>query len=240
MKLKWLLVGSCAIFFIFLIYLTTLDKKVYYVALGDFLAKGIGDNQYSEEIQQNLEKKGKLEKYVEEFMRDDMRTTDYIKMIEENETRQVEGKTQTLKNALIKADLLTLSIGNNDLLYGLGMYNNEDIYTKKELEEKVDGVMKDIEKLFELLREYCKEDIIITGFYQPQNLSEQKRKLYLNANRRLERLAKKYKITYVEVDKILDKEGNLDASSMLPTKRGYLELSQKMKDIALNLLLEEK
>ena len=130
MKLKGLLVGSCAIFFIFLIYLTTLDKKVYYVALGDFLAKGIGDNQYSEEIQQNLEKKGKLEKYVEEFMRDDMRTTDYIKMIEENETRQVEGKTQTLKNALIKADLLTLSIGNNDLLYGLGMYNSEDIYTK--------------------------------------------------------------------------------------------------------------
>ena len=54
------------------------------------------------------------------------------------------------------------------------------------------------------------------------------------------RLAKKYKITYVEVDKILDKEGNLDASSMLPTKRGYLELSQKMKDVALNLLLEEK
>ena len=209
MKLKGLLVGSCAIFFIFLIYLTTLDKKVYYVALGDFLAKGIGDNQYSEEIQQNLEKKGKLEKYVAEFMRDDMRTTDYIKMIEENETRQVEGKTQTLKNALIKADLLTLSIGNNDLLYGLGMYNNEDIYTKKELEEKVDGVMKDIEKLFELLREYCKEDIIITGFYQPQNLSEQKRKLYLNANRRLERLTKK-------------------------------ELSQKMKDVALNLLLEEK
>ena len=240
MKLKGLLVGSCAIFFIFLIYLTTLDKKVYYVALGDFLAKGIGDNQYSEEIQQNLEKKGKLEKYVEEFMRDDMRTTDYIKMIEENETRQVEGKTQTLKNALIKADLLTLSIGNNDLLYGLGMYNNEDIYTKKELEEKVDGVMKDIEKLFELLREYCKEDIIITGFYHPQNLSEQKRKLYLNANRRLERLTKKYKITYVEVDKILDKEGNLDASSMLPTKHGYLELSQKMKDVALNLLLEEK
>ena len=240
MKLKGLLVGSCAIFFIFLIYLTTLDKKVYYVALGDFLAKGIGDNQYSEEIQQNLEKKGKLEKYVEEFMRDDMRTTDYIKMIEENETRQVEGKTQTLKNALIKADLLTLSIGNNDLLYGLGMYNNEDIYTKKELEEKVDGVMRDIEKLFELLREYCKEDIIITGFYQPQNLSEQKRKLYLNANRRLERLTKKYKIAYVEVDKILDKEGNLDAFSMLPTKRGYLELSQKMKDVALNLLLEEK
>ena len=107
MKLKGLLVGSCAIFFIFLIYLTTLDKKVYYVALGDFLAKGIGDNQYSEEIQQNLEKKGKLEKYVEEFMRDDMRTTDYIKMIEENETRQVEGKTQTLKHALMKADLLT-------------------------------------------------------------------------------------------------------------------------------------
>ena len=62
----------------------------------------------------------------------------------------------------------------------------------------------------------------------------------MNANRRLERLAKKYKITYVEVDKILDKEGNLDVSSMLPTKRGYLELSQKMKDVALNLLLEEK
>lgn len=240
MKLKGLLVGSCAIFLVFLIYLTTLDKKVYYVALGDFLANGIGDNKYSKEIKQNLEKKGKLEKYVEEFMRDDMRTTDYIKMIEENEIRQVDGKSQTLKNALIKADLLTLSIGNNDLLYGLGIYSNENIYTKKELEEKVDEVMNDIDKLFEVLREYCKEDIVITGFYQPQNCSEQKRSLYENANHRLERLAKKYKITYVEVDKILEKEGNFDTSSMLPTKSGYLEISQKMSDVALNLLLDEK
>lgn len=240
MKLKGLLVGSCAIFFVFLIYLTTLDKKVYYVALGDFLASGIGNNQYPEEIKQELEKKGKLEKYIVEFMQDDMRTTDYIKMIEENEERQVDNKKQTLKNALIKADLLTLSIGNNDLLYGLGIYNNENVYTKKELEAKVDEVLSDIDRLFQLLREYCKEDIMITAFYQPQNLLVPQRDLYASANRRLERLAKKYEITYVDVNKILNKNGNREESSIFPTKQGYLEMSQQLKEISLNLLLEEK
>ena len=40
MKLKTILIGSIILLTTFLIYLTTLDKLVYFVALGDSLAKG--------------------------------------------------------------------------------------------------------------------------------------------------------------------------------------------------------
>ena len=45
-----------------------------------------------------------------------------IYIIEDNV--EIDGNNQTIKNALIKSDLITLSIGNNDLISRLSLYKN--------------------------------------------------------------------------------------------------------------------
>ena len=72
MKLKSLLVIAVSLLLVFLIYLTTLDKKVYYLALGDSLAVGINpyldkDYGYTDYVNDYLEDKGILEKYISEY-----------------------------------------------------------------------------------------------------------------------------------------------------------------------------
>lgn len=55
MKWKTILVISFIFLSIFLIYLTTLDRKVYYLNLGDEIS--IGDNNYGILIKDYLKKK---------------------------------------------------------------------------------------------------------------------------------------------------------------------------------------
>ena len=73
------------------------------------------------------------------------RTIDLIDYIEENKEIVVEGKKKTIKNALIKADLVTLSIGSNDVVSKLLLKNN---YTKEELYNYLDEYLKDIQKIY--------------------------------------------------------------------------------------------
>lgn len=57
---------------------------------------------------------------------------------------------------------MTLSIGSNDVVSKLLLKNN---YTKEELYNYLDEYLKDIENLFKLMRQYCKEDIVFIGYY---------------------------------------------------------------------------
>ena len=64
--MKKILILSIIIISIFIIYLTTLDKKVYYLALGDEISLGLtSDNKYeknyTEYVKEYLEKKKILE-----------------------------------------------------------------------------------------------------------------------------------------------------------------------------------
>ena len=152
----------------FLIYLNFIDKKVYYVAMGDGLSLGISsygikDVGYTEYVKNYLEDNNLLEEYVN-LANETNRITDVINDIESNKKVNINGKDRTIKNFLIKADVVTLTIGINDLLAHLVAteYVNDDA-----LYSYVDEVMNEVEKLFKLLREYCKEDIIVIGYYNP-------------------------------------------------------------------------
>lgn len=231
MKIKTIFILSIIILFVFLIYLTTLDKKVYYLALGDSLALGQTpygniDYGYTDYIKDYLKDKDLLEKYINEFASPSYRTTDIIRDIEDNKKIYINNKPQTLKNALIKADLVTLSIGLNDLLY---KFTINDI-NKSYVFNHIDEMMVDMEKLFELLKKYCKEDIFIMGYYIPTVYSNnQDIRDYINyANKKLDLLAQIYKISFISVDKVLDEKLKYfpNPYNIHPTKQGYEEISE--------------
>lgn len=218
MKLKKLMIASILCLLVFFIYLSTVDKKVYYLNLGSSLAKGINsygveDYGYADYVKDYLEEKGLLEKMVS-FTEEDYRVSDLIRDIKDNK----KNEKVTLKNALIKADLVTISIGF------------EDIYPKISSSDYsyFDESILDMEELFKLVREYCKEDIFFLGYYNP---SEEGEEVYTYLNERLSELCKKYQIEYVTLYSIFEenKENFLpNKENIYPSKEGYTTIGYEI------------
>lgn len=184
--MKKILIVSIVILSVFLIYLSTIDRKVYFMVLSSQRK----DPLYGEKIKHDLEQKNLLEKYVKNFNGEDYRITDFIKMIQNNKTVFINNKEQSIKNALIKADLLILDIGKVDLFSKLAYEKELNV-----LYNYVDTIERDLENLFELVRIYCKEDIFILNIYNPNYLFPNEIIDYMN--KKIQKLAKKYKIQYL-------------------------------------------
>lgn len=195
MKLKKIFVVAVLLLVVFLIYLTTMDKKIYYLALGDSISL-----KYPKQIANYLEEKNLLEQYHNEFVVDDMRITDLIRDIKDNKKVVIKKKDQAIKNSLIKADLVTLSIGNEELFYKMKTEKPDNLFNY------IDDMMKDMENLFMVLKEYCKEDIFILGYVNP--FSNDMDRYIKYANKKLETLSKKYDISYVSLEEIKTEDFN--------------------------------
>ena len=192
---KKIFVVAVLFLIVFLIYLTTMDKKVYYLALGDSISL-----KYPKQIADYLEEKNLLEQYHNEFVIDDMRITDLIRDIKDNKKVVINKKDQTIKNSLIKADLVTLSIGNEELFYKMKTEKPDNLFNY------IDDMMIDMENLFVVLKEYCKEDIFILGYVNP--FSNDMDRYIEYANKKLETLAKKYDISYVSLKELKNEDFN--------------------------------
>lgn len=244
MKLKTALVLALILFIVFVIYLSHIDKKVYYVALGDYQALGLTNEGiitygYTDYLKDSLKKENKLETYIIGYAKDNARITDIIHDIEQNKKIQINDKTQTLKNALIKADLVTLSVGMNDLFYKIGVNPDLQTLNYNEVYYHVDEMMEDLEQLFELLREYCKEDIIMTGFYNPIDISNEKlNEILVYTNTRLEETADMYQISIVSINSFFE-DRNGQIQSIYPSKEEYQKISETINEMMYKTLLKD-
>lgn len=193
MKIKTLLIIGIMIIFVFLIYLSTIDTKVYYLNLSDSYSSE--QPNYSSYFNKYLMENKKLEKYINEFNIDDYRITDLTRMIEDNKKIKIGDSEQTIKNALIKADLLTFGIGMNDINYKIGNATMNELY------DYCDEILEDLEILFIILREYCKEDIIMLNYY---NIYESKYDEIFNyVNNKLDEIASEYDIKVIDLNNIV-------------------------------------
>jgi len=147
MKKKTILILFLIVLIIFMIYLKTKDVSVYYVNFID--SKLSFDTKYSSYIVNKLKEEEKLEEFIE-FEYEDYRITDFTKAIRDNSYIYINDKKHTIQNALIKADLLTLNIGNNDIEYGLLKETEEDIYNY------LDTLLLDLDTLLTEIKKYTK------------------------------------------------------------------------------------
>ena len=145
--MRTIIISILVILSVFLIYITKLDRKVYYLDLS------IKDS-YSNDINKKLSKK--LEKFVTGYTKKDYRTTDLLNDISDNKKIKIKNKNIAIKNALIKADLTTIRIGDNDIKYKI-LTDYDDLYNY------ADNMINDVEKLIKIVREYSKEKIVYIG-----------------------------------------------------------------------------
>lgn len=229
--MKKLLIFGLIVLSVFLIYLCNMDKKVYYLALGDSLANGDGAygkeiRSYSDYVSDYLKNKNLLETYVDEFAQSGYRTTDLINSITDNKKVSVNKKQVTLQNALIKADLVTVSIGANDILNKI---NTESPIDYASLYNYIDDLGDDLEELLSLMREYCKEDIVLVGYYNPypylNNVNTDNVFSYLNS--KYEKISKEYDVIYVEISTLFKENPQFlpNENDIHPSKDGYRAIS---------------
>ena len=235
--MKKILIVGIIILSIFLIYLTTIDKKVYYLALGDQISLGMTKDGYYElsytnYIKEYLEEKGKLETYIDDYLTQGYRITDIINDI--NNNKEIEETKKTLKNALIKADLITISIGTNDIIAKIDNENKLSKIDYNKLYKNINEITNDLDKLLNLTREYCKEDIILIGIYINTN-NEKLNEIINNANEKFKETANKYNITYIDLLNTLEKKQELN---IYLTKEEYKQLGNTAIDIINNNLLK--
>ena len=196
----------------FLIYYFNISKKTYYLSLGDYLSYGINnknivDNSYSINIKNKY--KENLENYVNYSNIDDYRIMDLINDINYNRNVTFKNKEYKLQNLLIKANLITLSIGMNDLIY-----RNDINY------DYVDELLGDISNLFKLLRKYNKDKIYYLSFYNIINNKE----VINYINTRLKSMCTKNKIQYVDISKL----EKYMINSKYPTNDGYTYITDQI------------
>ncbi len=209
--------------FIFLIYNLTRDSKIYYLNIGDGIALGknkIDQNiGYDKIIIKYLKENNKFEKYNNTYTNINYRTTDLITMIKNNELYN----NTTIQNDLIKADIITISLGINDLLpYGKNsiILSNEEIYE----------LASDFDQLFSILRENSKEKIYFIGIYNP-NLGNKYNNMINGLNSILKQKSIKYEITYIDIFNDMLEQDNLELNSIFPTEVGYKLISDKIIEL---------
>lgn len=205
--MKKILITGLIFLVIFLIYLANMDKKVYYVALGDSLEREYVSNEevygYSYYIKNYLKKDDLLERYSDDFAKADTRITDIIKDINNNTKITTNKGSFSLKNALIKADLITVNISSNDVFNKLK--GNNIVYN--DVYDYIDDLAYDLDNLFKLMREYCKEDIVMVGPYNPFSDSSDKLDVYEYFNEKYKDVCGEYDIIYVDLSDISEING---------------------------------
>lgn len=177
---------------IFIVHFIFLDKKIYYLNLNTNETK-----DYSIYYKNYLEENNNLEFYNNFFPVENFRITDLIRFIEDNKVITINNKNKTIQNAIIKADIITVWIGMNELKYKI---NDIDI---NELYNYCDTMLIDLEKLFLLLRTYSKEKIIFLNFYNPDNYIYDEVINYLN--KKMNNIALEYNIDILDISNIIDK-----------------------------------
>jgi bacillolysin len=204
-------------------------NKIYYIALGDSIAEGMNSygrmsNSYADYIRDNLETKDKIKFYTKKFAKSGYKIKDLKLDIETNKTID----NIHIKEALRESDLVTISIGINDLLKYIKGIKTCDIDGKiKDLKKETDKILVKEKELIELIKKYAKEKIILLGYYNPcpsvEKCKSDLEEIIKYFNSGLEDLSDDEGIEYVDVYSLF--ENNEDAllkiDNIHPSEKGY-------------------
>ena len=222
---------------VYTIYYFNHTDKITYVSIGDSLSVGIDSNGntnygYSTYLSNYLKDKDLLKSYNNYFSTSGTRIVDLKSKLETNWTIKKDGKSLSLKKCLREADLVTLSVGMDDMLTSLTLSTvSVENLSNKEISTIVDKTIEELDALFKELRKYAKEDIIFIGFYSP--LEEETltiERLYTYLITKTKNLCKTYDIDYLDIYNLFKKNKDYinNSTNIYPTTEAYQMIATKI------------
>lgn len=206
----------------YIIYNLTYEEKFNYLTIGDSLSKGVNiynvrQYGYSDYVKDYLESEDKLKSFNDTFTDSDYRITDLLRIIEYNEVKNVNGSDVSINQLLKKADIITLSIGMNELYYKLRM-NDNNVYNY------MNELLKDMEELLEHINRFNHKKVFVLGYYNVGASQEEVN--YINT--KLKYLVNNEGFEYVDLSNIFDNNPiYFDKNdSFIPNNDGYLKISK--------------
>ncbi len=234
MKKKLMMLVSLIVItlLVFEIYSFGKSNKLYYVALGDSLAEGrnpygeIGYS-YTDYLKENLENHQRLAYYTKEYAKSGYTSEDILNDIKAN---------NKLKKDLRESDLVTISVGANDLLKEIDL-RYLDTSKLLKLEDKVDEIIPKIDDCLKEVRKYAKEEIIVVGYYNPIPLlfnsgSYYIDKIFAYIDEEYSKLATKYDSKYISLYQLFKNHRNYlpNPDDIHPNIEGYESIANKIID----------
>ena len=214
---------------IFLIYKYNSNKCLNYVSIGDGLSMGIDsygniDYGYSDYVNDYLNKENLIKIYTKDFSSQEMSINDLKTKILLDEKVDYKNTKINLKNILSESDILTMSIGLNDLIYKMSILDTTSI---KKIDQIVDDTYNNFLALITEIKKYYNEEIYVIGYYTSS-------KYGYKINYAIEKLNEKYKnnsnITYIATDYFLNRNQKylVNPNSYYPNSSGYQAISSKI------------
>ena len=227
--MKKIIIGILIIIFLtFIIYKSNANNLIDYMSIGDSFDIGInsyGNNTYSyrDYLKNYLNNNNLLHKTYFYYSKSNYTIEELLNDITINKEVIYNDRMYNIKKDLREADLITISIGLDELISIIEDNKNDNIYVK------VDKMIDNMNILINNVQKISSSNIILIGYYNP----------YLNGNKELERLfayindkyydiAKKYKLTYIDIYKIINKNYLPNIRDYHLNSKGYLKIASKI------------
>ena len=175
---------------------------INYTIIGDksLFSNTVKSVNYVDLISNYLLEEDKLGFYSKDFIYENIRVTDLLNKIKENDIQD----DLSIQNILNKTNLLVINIGNNELNYkisNIDVENANDKYIYKYLDEVINDIMHLLYKIDNI----SKANVIFIGYYN-DTVNSYNDRYYDYINSKLEKKLKKLNITYINTQKILNEK----------------------------------
>lgn len=215
------------------------NDKIIYIPLGDSIAEGMTpyhnvDYGYTDYIKDYLKKNNKLSFYTKKYTKSGYTIQDVVNDINNNKVIEEDGKKLYLKEILRESDLVTLTVGANNFIKGLSINDiSSKILDIEKTKKEADSIANELKKLLEILKRYAKNDIIVTGYFNPLPRLEIYKKdideIIKYFNNEIEEICDELNITFVDIFNALDnKESFPNPVDIHPSKKGYELISKEI------------
>lgn len=219
-KMLILLLISSSIYFI---YLFTNKNNLTYIAIGDSLAKGqnaYGGNSYGYTgfIKDYLSENDNLNLYTDYFSSKNKDISTLYNDILKDENIIIDNNSYNLKRLLQESDIITISIGLNDLIYEYSLKNKKYLSDYEE-NRIVEYVYSNYSDLIKEIRRYTKRKLYIVG-YPTNNVKYQS--LIKKLNKKYKDSCTKDNNVFIDSDKLLNNTSYFDQeNNLFPNVKGY-------------------
>lgn len=222
-----LIIFLLVIFVIFLIYKENHNHYFNYTSLGDGYALGINsyseiDYGYSDYIKDELLTDKRLKLYTKDFSKKDQSIEHLYESITTNEKITIDSMEINLKQTLRESNLITMTIGLNDLIYHVAITPEMSEYQLNKIIEEIDN---NLNKLIKEIKKYYPKTIYIIGY---PNIPIEN--IYIKEG--IDKLNELYQntkgITYISATDIISDSDFLNPNNIYPSKEGYKKIADKV------------